>query len=70
MRKHLLWATTALTIVLTACVMLSDLFIRTNPHTAEQGQSAHSWDVVGSIFLFVVWPIVAIDFWRYRWRTN
>lgn len=69
MRKHLLWATTALTAVMTVCVMLSDLFIRTNPNWEEQGSNPQSWDVVGTIML-IVWCVVFVDFWRYRWRTQ
>lgn len=67
LRRSLLWATTLMTVVLTVCVMVSDLFLRTNPDAQEQGISPRSWDVVGTVML-VIWCTVAYDVWRYRWR--
>lgn len=69
MRKHLLWATTLLTVVLAICIMVSDIAFRSDPETyakaVEAGANPRSWDIVGSIFL-VVWVIVALDSWKHR----
>lgn len=67
MRKHVLWATTLLTIVLQAEVMVSDLFLRTHDYKAE-GSNPQSWDLVGSVML-LIWLFVFIDAFLYRDRN-
>jgi hypothetical protein len=72
-RKHLLWATTLLTAVMTIGVMVSDIVFRSNPEAyakaVEAGASPRSWDIVGTIML-VVWTVVFVDFWKHRWRIQ
>lgn len=69
MRKHVLWATTVLTIALTFGMLASDLVMRSDPETYDQylaaGAFPSSWDVVASVALGI-WLLVAWESWKHR----
>lgn len=72
-RKHLLWATTVLVVVTTVAVLISDLYLRSDPETYKQALAAgvrpRAYDIVGTGML-LIWIIVAFDSWKHRWRSS